>query len=333
MTLHAPLWLQNATYDAAATRLLTGALAAPGVTSVTDLRVTAQSPAAMAVDVAAGTVIIDGTASPGQGQYVCRSDAVESVSISPESTGQSRIDLVVARVYDSAVTGSTDEWTIEVVSGAATSGTPVAPAVPASAFPLAAVTVTGATTGIDSSAITERRVAGGPRMPRLVFGTGMLPPAEDGLLATDALGIIWQSVAGQWQWANQQPTVKTTKAASTTTATYGFGGAAWVDVPGASVTIPAPGWSVRAVAEWSGPTQAVATTLVRIALRQGTGAWDETAAANEADNITGSPYLPGTCNASAIYAGSLSVSAKLQVFGQTLSNIKAGRLTLVLHPT
>lgn len=329
MTLRAPLWLQNETYNASDTRLLTDALAAPGVTTTGHLRVTAQSPAAMAVDVAPGRVIVEGTATAGQGLYVCTSDAVETVTISPESTGQSRIDVIVARVYDSSVTGSTDEWTIEVVAGTPTSGTPVAPALPASTFPLAEVLVTGSTTGIAAAAITERRVAGGPRMPRLVLGTGMLPPAEDGLLATDAAGIIWQSVDGAWVWANQKPTTKT---ATTATVAYGFGGATWVDVPGASVTVPGPGWAVRAIADWSGPMQAVATTLVRIALRQGTGTWDESAAANEVDGISGSPYLPGGCRASATYAGSSSVSAKLQVFGQTLSNVRPGRLTLVLHP-
>ena len=157
-----PLWLQNAGYPAIVDRdLLDAVWTAAGVIGAGDLAVGPRGAGAnMSVDVAAGRVIVVGSDAAGQGKYLCRSSATVNlpVGVAP-GPGTSRIDLVVAHVYDDAVIGGTDHlWLPEVVAGTA-AASPVAPPVPNSALVLAAARpIPNALAAVVAGNIADRRV-------------------------------------------------------------------------------------------------------------------------------------------------------------------------------
>jgi hypothetical protein len=113
----------------------------------------------MSVDVAAGRAVVRGDDEANQGHYRVISTAVENLPIGAAPGSDSRIDLIVARVRDAAVTGGvSSDWLLEVIPGAVAAA-PVAPAVPPTAIPLAEVSVAAGTASIDAAKITDRRTA------------------------------------------------------------------------------------------------------------------------------------------------------------------------------
>lgn len=111
----------------------------------------------MSVDVATGIVAIQGTQSATQGIYTACSDAVVNVVITTAHATLARKDIIVARIQDSAVSGVTDSFTIEVVTGTP-AGSPVEPAVPANSMKLATVNVAAAAASITNANIVDARV-------------------------------------------------------------------------------------------------------------------------------------------------------------------------------
>ena len=158
MTLYQPLWAQNNVYPALADRLLMTAVFEPGVRYVGDLLVTQRlAGTAMAVNIAGGTCVIPGPAN----DYLCLSDAIEERPITAApAAGTSRVDLVIARVYDPQATGvGSGEafWDIEVVTGAPATSNPPIPAAPAHSIRLAEVRVAAGLVAITNSHITDVR--------------------------------------------------------------------------------------------------------------------------------------------------------------------------------
>lgn len=202
MTRATPLWLQNGTYTAAEDRALIGAMWSTGVLGIFDLAVIQrQAGPNMSVDVyGPGGAIVEGTTVPDQGKYLCQADAVENVPIdAAPAAGQSRIDLIVARVRDSSAAGGDDDWIIEAITGTPTAGTPAAPAAPASSLPLAEVRVTGGAAAIKTADITDLRALAGNRADQ---GLPWLKPSFDGQLIV-ASGKLYLAHGGQWVWANE----------------------------------------------------------------------------------------------------------------------------------
>lgn len=160
-----PLWMQNASYGAVRDRELVATLWSPGVRGPTNLLVAPRAAGAnLSVDVAAGQCVIAGTDTPTQMAYLARNAAGINLPINgPPPAGQTRIDRIVARVYDTAVIGgSVNGWTIEVVEGTA-AVSPAPPAVPASALALARVSVPAGLAAVAAANITDDRVYwGGP---------------------------------------------------------------------------------------------------------------------------------------------------------------------------
>jgi hypothetical protein len=162
-----PQWLQNAAYPAQVDRGLIDALwQSAGILLGTDLAVTAG--AGMSVDVAAGRCVVSGTDQAGQGKYLCTATGTNNLAVGvAPGAGTSRIDLVVARVYDDAVTGGgTHLWTPEIVAGTAAAA-PVAPATPPSSIVLAQLTIPSGLAAIAPGNIADRRTPavgmGGPK--------------------------------------------------------------------------------------------------------------------------------------------------------------------------
>jgi hypothetical protein len=161
MVLENPLWQQANSYPARLDRqFIEDVFDVEGVIKPSGgaLLVSARAAGAnMSVDVAAGRAVIKGDDQADQGSYRVFSTAVENRSIGAAPGSDSRIDLVIARVRDGNVTGGvSSDWVIEVIPGAV-AAVPVAPAVPATAIPLAQILVAAGTLSIDAPKITDRR--------------------------------------------------------------------------------------------------------------------------------------------------------------------------------
>jgi hypothetical protein len=153
VTLEAPLVLQALpgdsppTYSAAQFRALMDAVSPfNGVTHWGDLLVTQRGAGAnFSVDIAPGTFTVTGSSVAYQGTYLARSTAVFNLPITGSgalTAGQSRVDLIVAQVYDSQADGLGGySWTPLAITGVASSGAPAVPTTPANAYPLATVAV------------------------------------------------------------------------------------------------------------------------------------------------------------------------------------------------
>jgi hypothetical protein len=161
--LEAPLFMQGNTYAARRLRELVGfVFDVEGVISPETgaLKVGPRAAGAnRSVDVAAGTAAILGDDAAGQGMYLAPSTAIENLPIGEPPGSDSRIDLVIARIRDAAVTGGvSSDWLLEVLPGTVAAA-PVEPALPPSAIRLGAVKVVAGTTSITAAMITDRRVA------------------------------------------------------------------------------------------------------------------------------------------------------------------------------
>ncbi|MCU1494882.1 MAG: hypothetical protein JWO62_2646, partial [Acidimicrobiaceae bacterium] len=159
-----PAFLQGETYSAAITRrsenfmLQRGATVGSvvgGVNGATDLQVSAQGPAAMAVNIAVGEANIPGTSASTQSGYYFYNNATLGVAVATASGANPRIDLAAATVSDTAYGGS-DGGSCSVVTGTP-AGSPVAPSLPGTSLGLADVLVPQSATSIIASDITDIR--------------------------------------------------------------------------------------------------------------------------------------------------------------------------------
>jgi hypothetical protein len=164
MVLEAPNWLQNLTYSARLDRGVLADMLGEGVVNLVagGLKVSQRASGAnRSVDVAAGTCYITGDDQAEQGRYRCRNTAVENLLIGAAPGSNSRIDRVIARVYDANVTGTRNEFALEVVAGTV-AASPQPPAVPNGAIALADVTVASGQVSVVAANITDRRAPAVP---------------------------------------------------------------------------------------------------------------------------------------------------------------------------
>lgn len=153
------LWLQNVDYPARIDRAVFDSIWTEGILGSGSFQVIPSVPSAMSVQVAAGVAVVTGDNQVFQGKYLCREQATTSnVAITAAPGSGTRHDLVVLQVRDPNATGPAgDDAIITVVTGVA-SGTPVDPAVPASALVLARVRVPSGTGSITAGLIDDLRV-------------------------------------------------------------------------------------------------------------------------------------------------------------------------------
>jgi hypothetical protein len=159
-----PLWTQNGSYGAVLDRLAIETMTTAGVRGPAALAVTQRAAGAnLSVDVAPGVCAVSGTDTTNQGRYLCRSTAVNNLTVGgPPTAGLTRIDRIVARVYDTAVVGgSVNAWQLEVVAGTP-AASPSPPAIPASSLALARVSVPAGLASVTTANITDDRVAMAP---------------------------------------------------------------------------------------------------------------------------------------------------------------------------
>lgn len=156
MTRYAPLWEQNATYPAVVDRGLIGTLWPSSVSSGGAVTTVANT---MNVSVAAGTASV--ALASGNLSVLCRWDAPEVVTLTAAPpSGQSRIDVIVLQVRDSAIdSGSNNDFIFQAIAGTpATTGSQVAPAVPTNAYAMAQLTIAGGAANLNGVTVLDRRV-------------------------------------------------------------------------------------------------------------------------------------------------------------------------------
>lgn len=108
-------------------RVFNSMICVDGVVGSNDLLVTAVGGASVNVSVAAGVAWVEGSLNGALGMYRVYNDAAEVQTISANGAGTSRIDLVIASVYDSDYIGGVNQWAIEVITGVAGGGVPAVP--------------------------------------------------------------------------------------------------------------------------------------------------------------------------------------------------------------
>jgi hypothetical protein len=171
-----PSYLQNGSHSARSDRITMGALWTPGSAPLSvrggirasgtgaDFAVTANNTGI--VTVGAGTAVIPAVSG---GAYLCHNDAGVGVTAIPAHPTLTRIDLLIARVYDTEAGSAQDQWSFEFVQGVA-SGSPTPPSAPALSVPLAEVRIRpGGSTAVIASDIVDRRGA------RAVAAGGVIP--------------------------------------------------------------------------------------------------------------------------------------------------------------
>lgn len=168
--INPPQYLQAGTYSARSDRLLMAASMSPnhGVGPLAmrsgvrptpgnaGLAVAQRTTPAMFVTIADGMAWIQSSSISGGG-YMVVNDAPQDVAITAAHATLGRRDLIIARVYDAEISGSSSLWTLEVVTGTP-SASPAVPATPSGALPLATIVVNAAASTIVNGNITDSRV-------------------------------------------------------------------------------------------------------------------------------------------------------------------------------
>lgn len=253
-------------------RFFAGVFLSEGVLGATDLDVTQRAAGAnMSVDVAAGKCLVS-DAQTVQGLYPLVSDAVTNLSIASNSSGSTRIDIVVARVKDTEYADASNAKTIEIVQGTAGSGVP---ATPTRCLKLAEVTVASGAASITNTNIAESRVwAGvglGPR-GQVVYGsttsTGSITTTVTDVTG-GSTGSITTTAGRRYRYAFSVPVQSTVASDIVLLSVYKDGSALGTNVafpvPAANVSYPVTFWVE------DGPTAGSHTYKLRAQRYTGTG--------------------------------------------------------------
>lgn len=250
MALRSALWLPSTSYAPEDDRLGMSALWLPSGSNTNLLQVrsgvvprpanaSARQPlqvyaaAGLTASVNAGQLVYAGANNATQGAYIVTNDAAATVTFQTADPTNPRIDVVYVLVQDTSEGDPANNTQLLVQKGTA-APTPVAPAIPAGAFPLANVQIRAATTSVLDTDITDRRVSTTTLGGELVC-TSTTRPANPYLgqriYTTDNDfhewwdGGNWRIAQGQKVWAKTWPTSTTiyfvqSAAAATTSTVY-----------------------------------------------------------------------------------------------------------------
>lgn len=242
-----------------------------GVMGAGDLAVSADSPPSMRVTVAAGRALVNGDVAVRQGAYLVENDApLFSDFAAAAHATLPRRDLLCLRVYDASPDGGSsalDVARLELITGTP-NASPLTPAVPASAIPLAYLSIIAAATTV--SAIGDLR----PKLPPPAPGaSGALLPSNpvDGQTfiwtptIASAPATVWpavyRSATGKWHITGGLPAI-VSSATGISTATSGS-----YTATGLALTPPVTGaYDV----EWMGRVRYVGTVeFARVSISGG----------------------------------------------------------------
>ena len=189
-----PIATTGATHTAQQFRMMIKDLARDnqGVTTGSDLKVTALATPGGGVQISDGSAVIAGKVSPIQGHYSAYNIGTDtSVTISPTG-GTGRSDMIVLRVVDPEYEGTGDPavdpvvfW--EVVSNVSSTATTVPSGY--SAIPLARIDIPASTATITSSMIKDLRKVANPRRERVLYAYY----AQDPLVEISGTSETWKT--------------------------------------------------------------------------------------------------------------------------------------------
>jgi hypothetical protein len=165
MTRFTPLWQQGGSYAAAVDRNLVGALYPVGAASGA---VPAPVANTMNVSIPPGRAAVPLQA--GANSALCAWDAAEVVT-SPAAppAGNTRIDLIILQVRDPQLdAGINNDFIFQVLSGAPSTGTPVAPTVPTNALAVCQYTVPAAVANLNGVTVVDVRPPTRPNVPMII---------------------------------------------------------------------------------------------------------------------------------------------------------------------
>lgn len=186
--IETPLYMQAGTYSARQDRLVFDVLFTEGIIDpgAGSFAVTERAAGPnMSVDVAPGRAVVDGDDQANQGAYFVRSAGVENVVIAPADLVNPRIDLVVLRIRDSNVIGGANNDAIVDVIEGVPAAVPAAPALPASAIPLARIAVPVGMVDVEDADVTDVRVPSSTREFTVTSGWQRVTTAERDALVPD----------------------------------------------------------------------------------------------------------------------------------------------------
>jgi microcystin-dependent protein len=193
-----PNWMQNNAYSARLDRQVLRAMFTEGTLS--GLATTQRALGAnMSVDISAGVGVIYGDDQTDQGAYLATCSVFENIVISAAPGANSRRDLICLRVNDPNAGGPAGNNSAFVVVTGTASASPVLPALPTSAIPLAEVLVASGTVAITDAMITSLRVParGFSDAP---FGVPMAFFGPESLVPADCILLAGQSVSKATYW-------------------------------------------------------------------------------------------------------------------------------------
>lgn len=170
-----------------------------------DMPVTAS---ASTVTVGAGAAVVPGTENSAQYGYLIINDAPVAFTIPAAPASQTRRDLIVARVRDSAYSGANTDADLVLVQGTPASSSPTLPAVPANAVVLAQVSTAGTGAPVATAAFGYTCAPGGIRPSRGGSADDLLLPQYAGqyrdlsgeLQRGSAAGGTWIPVSSSAAW-------------------------------------------------------------------------------------------------------------------------------------
>jgi microcystin-dependent protein len=163
-----------------------------GVLDLTSLKVQQRGAGAnFSVDIVGGTAVVAGDDQLNQGSYVIEElTALTNKTVTAAPGSNSRYDLVVAQVNDTQAGGAAGyNWTFSVIAGTA-AASPVVPALPNSAIPLARIGPIGtATASITTALITDLRGVAGRRCTPGIIEALSAGPVPSGWLLCDGSAV------------------------------------------------------------------------------------------------------------------------------------------------
>jgi hypothetical protein len=169
-----PTWTEYGVYSSRSDRLNNrGLIDAHGATSTGAFLISAITPTPlMKVTVGAGTCWIDASGfEVANGFYHLVNDGTITLDIAPSDPTFPRIDLIIARVYDSFYEGSQTKGEIEVLRGDP-AVSPVAKPLPAASFEIGRITVGAGVSSITAGVINNATMPIARIRESLIYGSG-----------------------------------------------------------------------------------------------------------------------------------------------------------------
>lgn len=168
----------------------------------------AVSSSASTVTIGAGAVVVPGTENSSQYGYEVINDADVQFTIPAAPVSQTRRDLIVAQVRDSAYSGADADAVLTLIEGTPASSNPQLPDVPANSVIIAQVTTDGTNAPIATGAFAFTTAPGGIRPARGGVVDDEIAPQFAGqyrdlageLQRGDGPGGVWEPIGSVAAW-------------------------------------------------------------------------------------------------------------------------------------